>query len=386
MYKSNSFSARLFSHIDWILLLAILPILLAGLGALWPLSGADLFFHKQIISICVSLVVFFAASQIDTRFLRKSSFLLSIYGVCLFMLLLLFVLGHLSNGAQSWFKFGLFAFQPVDLMKVILILILAKYFSRRHVEIAHFRHILVSGMYMFIPFILVFLQPDFGSAMILIFIWFGMVLASGLSRKHLIVLTTIGAIAFAVLYFFVFKDYQKNRINNFLNPLADVHGSGYNVLQSTIAVGSGQAFGKGLGFGTQSRLQFLPEYETDFIFAAFAEEWGFVGVVILIILYLIVISRILMTALYGASNFEILFGVGLALMFLSHIIINIGMNMGVMPVTGITLPFMSYGGSHLMASFFGLGILQGMRKYGRSYHRDDIKKEFLGVEKEYGSI
>ncbi len=383
MPNSFSFLSK-FKNIDWILFFAIVPILLAGLGALWPLSGDNLFFHKQLISIIISLCVFFGASLMDPRIFRKSSFILSVYGVCLFVLLLLFAVGKFSNGAQSWFSFGLFAFQPVDLMKIVLVLILAKYFSRRHVEIAHIRHIIVSGLYMLIPFLLVFFQPDFGSAMILLIVWFGMVLASGLSRKHMIILTVIGAIIFTVLYAFVFEDYQKKRIGNFLNPLADIHGSGYNVLQSTIAVGSGQAFGKGLGFGTQSRLQFLPEYETDFIFAAFAEEWGFVGVIILIILYAIVIIRVLMTALYGSSNFEILFGIGLALIFLSHIFINIGMNMGIMPVTGITLPFMSYGGSHLIASFFGLGILQAMRRYGRSFHRDDIKKEFLGLEKEYG--
>jgi rod shape determining protein RodA len=230
------------------------------------------------------------------------------------------------------------------------------------------------------------LQPDFGSAMILGIIWFGMVLVSGLNKKHILILTTIGFVIFTSLYIFVFAPYQKQRLNNFLNPLADIHGSGYNVLQSTIAVGSGQAIGKGLGFGTQSRLRFLPEYQTDFIFAAYAEEWGYVGVLILLILYGIVITRILMTALYGATNFEILFGIGIALMFLSHIVINIGMNMGVMPVTGITLPFMSYGGSHIVASFLGLGILQAMRKYGRSFHRDDIKNEFLGLEKQYDNI
>ncbi len=382
---SNSFSFKsFFSNIDWVLVLALLPILASGLGALWPLTGYNVFFHKQLISILIGFVVFFIASNIDPRFFRKSSVILSIYGITVFLLLLLFVFGHLTHGAQSWFKFGIFGFQPVDLMKVILVLILAKYFSRRHVEIAHIRHIIVSGLYMAIPFLLVFLQPDFGSAMILIFIWFGMVLASGLSRKHLFILTSIGILLCVFLYSFVFATYQKERINNFFNPLSDIHGSGYNVLQSTIAVGSGQTIGKGLGFGTQSRLKFLPEYQTDFIFAAFAEEWGFVGVIILLILYAIVIVRILMTALYGSSNFEILFGVGIAIMFLSHILINVGMNMGIMPVTGITLPFMSYGGSHLLASFLGLGILQAMRKYSRKFHRDDIKNEFLGVEKEYG--
>lgn len=379
MTLENNHKKSYFSSIDWVLILAILPILIGGLLTMNSFVGNNTFFIKQIISIVFAFIVFFVVSRLDSRFLRSSSILVSIYGICVFLLLVLFVLGHVSNGAQSWFRIGGFAFQPVDITKVILILVLAKYFSRRHVEIANIRHLLVSGAYMMLPFLLVFFQPDLGSAIILLLIWFGMILVSGLSRKHLLILTTIGLVLFAFMYAFVFHDYQKKRINNFLHPLSDIHGSGYNVLQSTIAVGSGQAIGKGFGFGTQSRLRFLPEYQTDFIFAAFAEEWGFVGVIIVFILYGIVIMRILHSALYGASNFEILFGSGLAILFISHIIINIGMNLGIMPVTGITLPFMSYGGSHLFASFFGLGILEAMRRYGKDYHREDMGKEFLGI-------
>ena len=178
---------------------------------------------------------------------------------------------------------------------------------------------------------------------------------------------------------FVFQPYQKARVINFVQPLSNIHGSGYNVYQSTIAIGSGQIFGKGVGFGTQSRLKFLPEYETDFIFAAFSEEWGFVGVMILFILLGLIIWRILRMALLGTTNFEILFGLGLAIYFMSHFIVNVGMNLGIMPVTGITLPFMSYGGSHLLTEFMGLGILMGMSRYGRVAHRDDMHNEFLGI-------
>ena len=161
--------------------------------------------------------------------------------------------------------------------------------------------------------------------------------------------------------------------------MADVHKTGYNVFQSTIAVGSGQILGKGLGFGTQSRLKFLPVAESDFVFAAFSEEWGFVGSFLILLLYVLLIWRILYNASLGASNFEILFGMGIAIFFMGHIIINIGMNLGLMPVTGIPLPFMSYGGSHLLTEFAGLGILMSMRKYGRPAHRDDMQNEFLGV-------
>jgi rod shape determining protein RodA len=230
-----------------------------------------------------------------------------------------------------------------------------------------------------VPFVLVLLQPDFGSAMVIFMIWFGMVLVSGISKTHLLMVFLGGATVFAAMWFFVFADYQKERITNFLNPLADIHGSGYNAFQSTIAVGSGEITGKGVGFGTQSRLKFLPEPETDFIFAAYAEEWGFIGSVLLLVLYGLVIYRILHNSLLGATNFEIFFGMGIAIFLMTHILVNVGMNLGVFPISGIPLPFMSYGGSHLITEFAGLGILMSMRKYARSVHRDDIKHEFLGA-------
>jgi rod shape determining protein RodA len=287
--------------------------------------------------------------------------------------------GHTAGGAQSWFSLGGFSFQPSDMMKLVVILMLAKYFSRRHIEIGNFKHIFISGLYALIPFILVFFQPDLGSAIIIFFIWFGMTLVSGISKRHLLIVMGGMIIAFVFLWSFVFHPYQKDRIINFIQPLSNIQGSGYNVYQSTIAIGSGQLLGKGVGFGTQSRLNFLPEYETDFIFAAFSEEWGFVGVIILFILLGLIIWRILHIALLGTTNFEILYGVGLAIYFMTHLIINIGMNLGIMPVTGITLPFMSYGGSHLLTEFIGLGILMGMNRYGRVAHRDDMHNEFLGI-------
>ena len=287
--------------------------------------------------------------------------------------------GDFVKGAQNRFDLGIFSLQPSDPIKLVVILLLAKYFSRRHVEIAHIRHILVSGFYTFVLFFLVFLQPDFGSAIIIALIWLGMVLVSGISKKHFLIVFFVGAVAFAGLWGYVFEDYQKERIQTFIHPLTDIQGAGYNAYQSTIAVGSGQVLGKGIGYGTQSKLQFLPEYETDFIFAAFAEEWGFVGVIIVLLLYGVVIWRIILNAMYGATNFEILFGVGLAILFMSQFIVHVGMNIGLLPVTGTTVPFLSYGGSHLITEFVGLGILMGMRRYRRAAHKDDIKKEFLGV-------
>ncbi|OHA85133.1 MAG: rod shape-determining protein RodA [Candidatus Yonathbacteria bacterium RIFOXYC1_FULL_52_10] len=367
------------THIDWILFLATLPLLGAGLLTMDSFAGENPFFVRQLIWIGVSLAAFFAVSFLDMRFLKRTGVLVWLFvGACA-VLLALFVLGHTAKGATSWFDLGGFSFQPSDPVKLLVILILAKYFSRRHVEIAHFRHIILSGVYALIPFLLVFLQPDFGSAMIIFFIWFGMIMVSGISRKHLLMVFTAGALIFAGLWAFVFADYQKARIATFINPLADIRGTGWNAYQSTIAVGSGELLGKGVGYGTQSRLKFLPEYQTDFVFAAFAEEWGFVGVVLLFTLFGIVMWRILANALVGAGNFETLFGLGLAIFLMAHFTINVGMNMGLMPVTGITAPFLSYGGSHLLTEFIGLGILMSFRRYARAAHRDDMKNEFLGV-------
>ncbi|MDQ3075815.1 MAG: rod shape-determining protein RodA [bacterium] len=373
---------NVFKRIDWLLVFFILPILAAGLVTMKsfaPQEGVGNFFNKQIIWVLISLTVFFVFSFIDFRFLKRTGALVAIFIFFCTVLIALFVLGKVSHGAQSWFDFGGFSFQPVDMMKLVLVIILAKYFSRRHVEIRNLKHIFISGFYALVPFLLVLLQPDFGSAMIIFFIWLGMIFVSGISKMHLFLVFAGGAIIFTSLWFFAFAPYQKARIINFLNPLADIHGSGYNVFQSTIAVGSGQIVGKGLGFGTQSRLQFLPEPQSDFIFAAFSEEWGFIGSVLVIILYGLVIWRILHIASLGVTNFEMLFGMGIAIFFMSHIVINIGMNLGIFPVTGIPLPFMSYGGSHLVTEFAGLGILMSMRRYERGVHRDDINNEFLGV-------
>ncbi|MDE1988683.1 MAG: FtsW/RodA/SpoVE family cell cycle protein, partial [Patescibacteria group bacterium] len=251
--------------------------------------------------------------------------------------------------------------------------------SRRHIEISNVRHILISGAYAFVVFVMILKQPDFGSAMIIFLLWLGMALMSGISKKHLLAVFLIGAISFGGLWGYVFKDYQKKRIITFAYPLSDIRGAGYNAYQSTIAVGSGRLFGKGIGYGTQSKLKFLPEYQTDFIFAAYAEEWGFFGVILLFSLYGILVWRIISNAYQGATNFEILYGAGLAILFMSHFVINAGMNIGLLPVTGITLPFMSYGGTHLLGSFVGLGILMGMRRYRMTTHRDVMKNEFLGL-------
>jgi len=365
-------------NIDWVLFLSVIPLVFAGLITMNSFVSQNYFFEKQLIWLSISIIVFFILSFFDFRSFKKTGVLLSFFSISVILLVFLFMTSSIK-GAQSWFDFGFFAFQPAELVKLVLILLLAKYFSKRHIEIANIRHILVSGFYALVFFVLVLLQPDFGSAIIIFLIWLGMVLVSGISKKHLLAVFLVGILAFVGLWFYVFGDDQKQRIITFIHPMADIQGAGYNAYQSTIAVGSGQLLGKGVGFGTQSRLQFLPEYETDFIFAAFAEEWGFIGIVFLFSFFGLVIWRVLANAAKGASNFEVLFGLGLAIMLISHFTIHVGMNIGLLPVTGITIPFMSYGGSHLLAEFIGLGILMGMRKYSRVVHRDDMQNEFLGM-------
>jgi rod shape determining protein RodA len=377
---------NLFKKNDWLLFGAALILSLAGLITMNSFlsvgeagAGANHFFQRQAIWLAISIAVFLIASMIDWRFLRKKTTIIIIFAVCVFVLLSLFAVGSIFKGAKSWFDLGGFAFQPTDLAKLALVLLLAKYFARRHVEIANIRHILISGFYAFVIFALVLLQPDFGSAIIIFFVWLAMVLVSGISKKHFAAVFLLGITAFAGMWLFAFKDYQKQRIATFLNPLADIRGAGYNAYQSTIAVGSGGLYGKGIGLGSQSKLKFLPEYETDFMFAAFAEEWGLVGVLIIFSLYGTIVWRVIKISERGETNFESLYGLGVVSILLSHFIIHVGMNVGLMPVTGLVMPFMSYGGSHLVAEFLALGILQGQARYARNAPKDALKNEILGV-------
>ena len=370
---------KLLSRVDWMLLLFTLPISLAGLLTMQSYGQGSVFFGKQIIWLSIALCGFFIMSFIDISIIKKTKVLVWLFLIFNFLLMLLLVIGHSLNGARSWFSFGAFSFEPSDFVKIILILVLAKYFSRRHIAIGEVKHLFISAAYFLIPFILIFLEPDFGVSMTLGLIWFGMILIAGVKKRHIALLVGAGIFVFFILWTFVFAPYQKARVTNFIHPLTDIHGSGYNVHQAVIAVGSGGAFGKGIGYGTQSRLRYLPEYQTDFIFAAFAEEWGFVGAILLLLLYGLLLFRILSIGMHGEGNFESLFASGVMILFIAHILVNVGMNMGLLPVAGIPLPFMSYGGSHLIVEFGALGILSSMRRGKKPIHPEDLTKEFEGL-------
>ena len=359
----------LFRGFDVYLTTGVLILTLLGLVTMYSYQGDNAYFNRQILWICGAFVVMLLALIPDYRFLRVGNTTFLLYLFFVFLLVLVLFIGEVTLGAQSRFNLGFFSLQPADPAKLVLIIVLAKYFSKRHELIGDFKHIIISGLYTLVFFGLVFIQPDFGSAIILFFIWFGMVIVSGIRLKHLAIVFLLGALAFGGMWQFAFQDYQKARIMTFLDPLSDIQGSGYNAYQSTIAVGSGPLLGKGIGYGTQSKLQFLPEYETDFIFAAFAEEWGLFGVVMLFALFGLVIWRLLHHAINAATNFERLFATGVAILLVSHFFVHIGMNIGLLPVTGTTVPFLSYGGTHLMTEFLGVGIVMAMSRYSATRFR-----------------
>lgn len=356
---------RIIKSIDWVLMAAVGIVIFFGLITMKSFGVNDTtttyFFTRQLIWLAVGFFVFMATLFIDWSFLRTNSiFLILGYFAGVLFLVWLLVGNRSIRGAESWITLGPLTFEPAELMKPILLLLLAKYFSRRHVEIARIQTLLISGFYVFIPVFLVFIQPDFGSAAVLGFLWLGMALVGGIRIRHLGLLALIGFVGAFVLWQMVLLPYQKTRILAFVNPQSDIRGSGYHAFQSMVAVGSGEIVGRGIGFGTQSRLSFLPEHETDFIFAAFAEEWGFIGVLLLFLFFGIMLWRILWSGMYAENNFERLYAAGLALVIFFQTSIHIGMNIGVFPITGLGMPFVSYGGSGLVTMFLSIGILESM--------------------------
>jgi len=297
----------------------------------------------------------------DYRILKNnSSVIIILYLLALFFLGVVIFLGKHISGIK-WLQLSSFGFDPLEFAKIVIVLLLAKYFSLRHIELYKKRHLIVSFIYVALPIFLVLLQPDLGSALIFIAAWLGLVLVSGIKLRHLVVIILLAAIIFGIMWLGFLKDYQKNRILTFLNPQKDPLGYSYNLRQSLIAIGSGKIFGKGFGKGLQSQLKFLPAGHTDFIFSVFAEERGFAGILFLFLLYAVLIYRILAIGFAASDNFSKLFSMGFSIMIFAQILINIGMCLGLMPVIGIPLPFASYGGSSLLANFLGLGIIQSIR-------------------------
>jgi len=265
------------------------------------------------------------------------------------------------RGVNAWISIGSFNVEPSEFAKIAIVILLAKYFSQKHTEIYKARHIIASGIYVAIPVFLVLRQPDLGSAFIFFAIWISMLLVAGIKRKHLVIIVLTAILVGLIAWLVLLAPYQKNRIISFLDPYLDPKGEGYSIIQSRIAIGSGSILGNGFGQGTQASFGFLPEAHTDFAFASFAEQFGFVGVLGIFALLTMFLFRIGKIGFSVNNNFAKLFSIGFIAFIFSHVIINAGMNLGLLPITGIPFPFLSYGGSFLIATTLGIGLLESIR-------------------------
>jgi len=354
-----------FKQLDWILITSVILLTSIGLVSLYSSSlgkGDFSNFKKQAIFFAIGIFLMFVLSFFDWRVLRENSLLILIlYSFCLILLVGLFFFAPEIRNTKSWYRIGTFSFDPTEFAKIILIILLAKYFSTRHVEMYKFWHIFISGSYIALPAILIFLQPDLGSVLILVALWVGMLVVSGIKLRHFLILILCGILIFILSWNFLLKDYQKARITSFIIPTSDPLGVSWSQNQAKIAIGSGGIFGKGFGKGSQTQYGFLPEPQNDFIFSAIAEEFGLIGVSVLLLLFLVLIWRIIRIALSSLTNFPRLFATGLSILLISQIFIHIGMNLGILPIIGISLPLVSYGGSGLISIFLGLGILESIK-------------------------
>ena len=353
--------------LDWIIIVCVFLLVGFGLLSIYSSSlGRDNFsnFKKQLIFFVVALFLMILFSFFDWRALSEAPYLILIlYFISCLSLLGLFFFAPEIRGIKSWYKLGPISIDPIEFTKIILIILLAKYFSMRHVELYRVQHIFLSGFYILLPISLIFFQPDMGSVLILIALWLGVLIISGIKLRHFLILLFCFFLILALGWSSLLKEYQRQRILNFFLPHLEPLGVGWSQVQAKIAIGSGGLLGKGFGLGSQTQLGFLPEPQTDFIFAAIAEEFGLFGVLILLILLSILLWRIIKIAILADYNFPRLFATGFAIVLVSQIFIHIGMNLGIMPVIGIPLPFISYGGSSLIATFIGLGILQSMKTH-----------------------
>lgn len=348
---------------DWIQLGAVFVLVAFGLAAIYSVAlsaeGGDLqFFEKQLIAALIGLLLVLLVALSNYRLFRNWTLLLYVIGLLLLIGVLLF--GTTVRGTTGWYHLFGFSFQPVEFMKLAVVFVLAKYFSEKARRQFGWRELLASGILTGIPAALVIAQPDLGSAAILIGLWGVFIFFAGIRTRHAFFLLVLSVLSALSAWFFFFADYQKERILIFLDPSRDPLYRGYNVLQAIIAIGSGQFFGRGLGFGSQSQLKFLPESQTDFIFAVIAEELGFVGVLLVLGALTILFVRLFRLVHIAHDDYTSYLLIGFGAVLFIQVVVNVGMNLGLLPVTGIALPFVSYGGSSLLMSLAIVGLLQSI--------------------------
>jgi rod shape determining protein RodA len=359
---------------DWGLLALVFLLLLFGLIVQYGLAlnitkAGSSFFIKQFIFTLIGLIIIFLLSQIDFRILKSIGYI--IYFLTLVALVLVLIGGKTFHGVRGWLSFGLFNFQPVELAKLSSIIILA-IFWQKTIRPLPFSKIVMSLIFILPLIFLTMAQPDFGSALILFFIWLGMIIIIDKNPKHLIIIFISLILATILIYSFILKDYQRERLLTLFNPNYDPLGRGYQIKQAIVAIGSGKIFGRGLSLGPQSQFRFLPASQTDFIFAVLAEQMGFFGCSIVLILFFLFFNRLIKIAQNTYDNFGALFIVGILINFLVHFIFNIGMNLGLLPIIGIPLPFLSYGGSSLIMSLGAIGLVESIVVHKVSGKTDQI--------------
>ena len=349
--------------LDWPLVAGVYALLIFGILNIYGIGGFEsIFFKKQLIFALIGTFLILLSVFFDYRIFKNySAPSLIIYIFVILLLITTLFAAPEIRGVSSWLFIGRLGIEPSEVLKLSVLILLAKYFSSRHTQIDDWRHIFASFIYIGVPALLIFIQPDFGSAAIVILIWLGSLVIAGIRPKYLTAIILIFALLFLLGWNVILKPYQKARLITFLNPGQDPQGAGYNIIQSRIAVGSGRLFGKGLGNPTQAKLGLLPEPYTDFAFASLAEQFGFTGILGILFLYLLILSRLIKISLAARDNFSKIYLFLFAVFIFAHTLINVGMNMGLMPITGLPLPFISYGGSHLITLMLGVGISQSIK-------------------------
>lgn len=359
---------RFIKNFDWVTLLIAILIALIGIMTIYsatrPLATEEHpeFYIKQASWLILGIIALFLFVSFDYVWLRR--FALHIYITGIVLLISVFIFGKAGMGAQRWLSFGAISFQPSEFFKLIYIIMLSQQLSAIDSPISTAKIFRIFFLIVFLPFILLIKQPDLGTSLIILAIFISLILTKGLHKKVAVLFIIIGLISLPFLGNILWgglKDYQKSRIVAFIEPEADPAGIGYHLNQSKITVGSGKFIGKGYMHGTQGPFRFLPEKHTDFIFAVFAEEWGFFGSLLLLFLYLVLILRGLDTARKAKDDFGRLLALGITFMFLIYFFVNVGMTLGIMPVVGIPLPFMSYGGTALLSNLLSVGVLINIR-------------------------
>lgn len=349
---------RLFTHFDWAIFSVILGLICVGFASIYSATHVHMasIYTKDIYWIAIGSVMMLLAIVFNYSYLERFSYV--IYALSILLLISVFFIGSSFSGAKRWISLGFFTLQPSEFAKIALIIVLAKYFNEKLISDKGLglKDLLVPAILMIVPFLLIAKQPDLGTGIILWMIFWSMAFIVKIRTR---VIAGLGALFMAAAPFgwMFLKDYQKARLTSFMNPEGDPLGSGYHVMQSKIAIGSGGFLGKGFMEGTQGKLMFLPEHHTDFIFAALAEEWGLLGVMVVLGLFLALVISGINTAGSSKDRFGFLLAFGITSMFFWQIFINLGMVAGILPVVGVPLPFISYGGSFLITSMIAAGIL-----------------------------